>query len=261
LLLPNQSEHDDLHALQEKRSFHVKNFDFYDARLPESVRIASSAVFQLKVKDTDAFAAVNISKNWALTAAHVVQMESLTRSCLAVFGLTKGSKATARDVYSLELGELGWYANDRTGTHNVKLINEASMLEYAAFRVAQNIDNKIASDLFGVTKIAPLPEGNQDAQTLFMVSHFKDARFKNWSAGHLNQYGAFGFTHSIEDAGPGDSGAPIFDRDGNLIGIHVANVSELDEYGREELNAYKIACRADMILAALKSRKWVDGGN
>lgn len=218
-----------------------------DDRLPQTIRKASLAVCQLKTADQNACTATNIGRSLILTAGHTMQTARDSMVMLAVYNLVEGAQPGERQVFTLEPTEEpdGWFVSQRNNSsHNVGNMNNVAQLEFAVCRTHKNIEGHDTGEPpRGIASIAAPKKGVGEAKSIYLVSQCFDDRVQVYGAGVLDTIQDYCFSHTLP-AGAGDSGAPIFDSDGNLIGIHVAT---------DEESGVLIACRADKILEKLRA--------
>lgn len=218
------------------------------SELPAAVRKAADAVCQLKTADSSATTATNIARDMVLTAGHTMQFKESAALMLAVYNLRKDRDANSRQVFGLHpyqhRGGFHYSRKSTEGSQNILKLNDEKRMDFAICRVRQSRQKLYSGDEpRGFVKVAAPPHGTLAQEQVFLIAHQgRTSPFQAFSVGTLTVgVGEFFFAHTA--AGQmGDSGAPVFDVDGNLIGIHVANV-----------DGVKIACRADKILAALNA--------
>lgn len=217
--------------------------------LPSTVRKAARAVCQLKTADSRATTATNVAKNLVLTAGHTMQHWQNAVLMLAVYNLRTDRDPNSREVFGLAPRPHGgefFYSTGPTkgGGPTVETLNDETHMEFAICQARQNRSGDYSGNApRGFVSVAPPPHGTLAQEQVFLVAHQGvSTPFQVFSIGALTRVGKFFFCHSTA-AGHGDSGAPLFDIDGNLIGIHLADPGGV-----------KIACRADKILEAMTAK-------
>lgn len=228
----------------------MRSTDFTSTALPEGVKTAARSVLQLKATDQIGSPAVTVGKCLILTAYHVLASLKYARPKLAIFN-GNNVAATVRDVYALDVGDgsKGWYPKIQHDAHRVDRLSWPTTLDFTACRLAPNVDDACATDRHGFVQASarlhhaldPIGAG-VDPNPVFMITYAQKSALKSWSSGLIHQVGTTSFVHSCYGSEPGDSGAPIFDIDGRLVGVHVANTK----------GGAAIACRADAIMNALQ---------
>ena len=219
-----------------------------EAALPIAVSEATLAVCQLKTADSAAFTATNVFSDVVLTAGHVMLSPEAAARMLAVYNLRKDVLVHDRHVFALnsqtDSKSLFFSKVSPPGDPSPQQLGNQQELDFAICRVRQNRAQAYAGDppRRNVAVAAP-PQGSQDDEKVFLIAHPSITEpFQTFSEGSLLTVGDFLFTHSAA-AGPGYSGAPLFDSKGRLIGIHVANPGGVN-----------FACRVDKIFAALDAQ-------
>ena len=212
--------------------------------LPDAVQQSAHAVCQLKRADSAACTATNITQDLILTAGHTLQFEDDAALMLGVYNLRVDLPLAEREVFGLEpkLPPSGFFYSLRTDIEqSIDQLGDEALMDYAICRMRRN---RFGKDAGGSSRhfvaVAPPPVGAAEQEQVFLIAHQGVSRpFQSYSIGALLRVGEYFFAHTAEGA-TGDSGAPLFDVSGQLIGIHLADPG-----------GYKIACRADKIMAKM----------
>ena len=215
--------------------------------IPSAVERAARSVCRLQHGDKAPFTGVCITKNFLLTAGHEIQNEAAAEHLLAIFNLISGVSVELREVFTLNPREIeSWYPKYAGKTPDLSTLNDPTLLEYCVCRANKNIRGaKLGNEPRQASLIAAPPISTAADQRVYVVSLMEMGQLQQTLSGTISQVGDYFFTYTAISAGkvsvgPGDSGSPVFDADGNLIGIHV-----------DKTGSTPIACRADKIWALL----------